>query len=149
MLALRNTSSMASAADQYSRSRPKPVRSSSSFPTLIFELQESATAWETTHSGRCTQEGYGGKCFDTLDLGGEVRGCSVGGILGMPEISPSVFIAAASRYMGFLELNKCFFKRGCFECGGISRFFNFGQARSWVRVRSCRMWFQFDELFIS
>ena len=30
---LRNTSSMGSSFDQYSRSRPKPVRSSSSFPT--------------------------------------------------------------------------------------------------------------------
>ena len=56
-------------------------------------------------------------CSDTLDPGGEVRGCSVGCILGMPEISPSVFIAAASRHMGFLELKKCFFKRGCFGCG--------------------------------
>ena len=58
-------------------------------------------------------------CSDTLDPVREVRGCSVGCILGMPEISPFVFIAAASRYMGFLELKKCFFKRGCFGCGGI------------------------------
>ena len=50
---------------------------------------------------------------------GEVRGCSVGCILSMPEISHSVFIAAASRYMGFLELKKCFFKRGCFGCGAF------------------------------
>ena len=74
-----------------------------------------------------------------------MRGCCVGSRLGMPEIMPSVFIAAASRYMGFLELNKCFFKWGCFECGGISRFFNVREARSWVRVCSCRKWFQFDE----
>ena len=47
-------------------------------------------------------------CSDTLNPGGEVRGCSVGCILGMPEISPSVFIAAASMYMGFLEVKKCF-----------------------------------------
>ena len=73
-------------------------------------------------------------CSDTLDPGGEVRGCSVGCIMGMPDISPSMFIAAACRYMGFLELNKCFFKRGCFGCGGLS-----------VRVRSCRMCFQFEE----
>ena len=87
-------------------------------------------------------------CSDTLDPGGEVSGCSVGCILGMPEISP-VFIAAASRYMGLLELDKCFFKRGCFGCGGISCFFNVGQARPSVRVCSCRMWFHFDESFIS
>ena len=74
-----------------------------------------------------------------------MRGCCVGCILGMPEISPSVFIAAASRHMGFLELKKCFFKRGRFGCGGISCFRNVGQARPSVRVRSCRMWFQFDE----
>ena len=62
-------------------------------------------------------------CSDSLNPGREVRGCCVGGTLGMPEVSPSVFIAAASRYMGFLELKKCFFKRGCFGCGGISCFF--------------------------
>ena len=50
-------------------------------------------------------------CSDTLNPGGEVRRGSVGCILGMPEISTSVFIAAASRYMGFL-LKKFFFKRG-------------------------------------
>ena len=61
-------------------------------------------------------------CSDTLNPGGEVQICAVGCILGMPEISPFVFIVAASRYMGFLELKKCFFKRGCFECGGISCF---------------------------
>ena len=49
----------------------------------------------------CTPEGYRGMCSGTLDPGGEVRGCSVGCILGMPEISPSVFIGAACEYMGF------------------------------------------------
>ena len=52
-------------------------------------------------------------CSDTVNPGGEVRGCSVGCILGMPEVSHFVFIVEPSRYMGFLELNKCFFKRGC------------------------------------
>ena len=61
-------------------------------------------------------------CSDTLNPGGEVHICSVGCILGMPEIPHFVFIVAASRYMGFLELKKCFFKRGCFGCGGISCF---------------------------
>ena len=82
---------------------------------------------------------------DTVDPGGEVRGCSVGCILGMPEISPSVLIAAAIKYMGFLELKKCFFKRGCLVCRRIPCFFNVGQARPSVRVCSCGMWFQFDE----
>ena len=45
-------------------------------------------------------------CSDTNNPGGEVRGCSVGCILGMPEISPFVFIAAAISNMGFLNLNE-------------------------------------------
>ena len=61
-------------------------------------------------------------CSDTLDPGGEVRGCSVGCILGMPEISPSVLIAAAIRYMGFLELKKCFFKGGCLAAAEFRNF---------------------------
>ena len=51
-------------------------------------------------------------CFDTLNPGGEVRGCCVDCILSTSDVSPFVFIAAATRYMGFLELKKCFFK-GC------------------------------------
>ena len=88
-------------------------------------------------------------CSDTLNSGGEVHIRSVCCRLGMPEISPFVFIVAASKYMGFLALNKYFFKGGCFGCGGISCFFNVGQVRPSVRVRSCRMWFHFDERRIS
>ena len=58
------------------------------------------------------QEGRRGMCSDTRNPGGEERGCSVGCMLGMPEISPFMFIAASTRYIGFLELKKCFFKRG-------------------------------------
>ena len=58
-------------------------------------------------------------CSDPADPGGEVQICSVGCILAMPEMPPFVFVVAASRYMGFLALKKCFFKRGCFGCGGI------------------------------
>ena len=36
----------------------------------------------------------------------------MGCVLGMPEIPPFVFIVAASRYMGFLELKKCFSSGG-------------------------------------
>ena len=32
-----------------------------------------------------------------------MHGCYVGCILGMPEISLSVFVAAASKYMGFYK----------------------------------------------
>ena len=58
-------------------------------------------------------------CSDTLNPGGEVRGCPVGCMLGMSDVSPFVFIAAATRCMGFLELKKCFFKRGCL---GVAKF---------------------------
>ena len=54
-------------------------------------------------------------CSDPVDPGWEVRGCFVGCILGMPEISPSVFIAAASKYMVFLELKKMLFQAGVFR----------------------------------
>ena len=50
-------------------------------------------------------------CSDTLNSGGEVHIRSVCCRLGMPEISPFVFIVAASKYMGFLALNK-YFSRG-------------------------------------
>ena len=86
---------------------------------------------------------------DTLDPAGVVRGCSVGCTLAMPEMSLSVFLAAGSRDMGLLELKKCVSKHGCFGCGGNSCFFNVGKARPSVRVRSCRMWFQFDEKNVS
>ena len=78
------------------------------FSNTIFQDSRApfANARETEHYGRHTQEGWRGVCSDTLDPGGEVRGCSAGCIPGMPRISPSVFIAAASRYMRFLELKK-------------------------------------------
>ena len=46
--------------------------------TLQASGAQVAIASETAHSGRHTQEGRRGMCSDTLDLGGEVRGCSVG-----------------------------------------------------------------------
>ena len=61
-----------------------------------------AFARETEDSGRRTHGGYRGMCSAPVDPGGEVRSCCVGCILGTPEISPFVFIVAASRYMGFL-----------------------------------------------
>ena len=108
----------------------------------------AAIACETEHSGRHTQEERRGMCSDTLNPGGEAN-LLCGLDTGHAREAPFVFIVAASRYMGFLELDRCFFKRGCFGCGGISCFFKGGQARPSVRVRSCRMWFHFDESFIS
>ena len=93
--------------------------------TSFYQASRAPVAFvrEKERSGKRTQEGRRGMCSDTLNPGGEVRGCCVGCILDMPEISPFVFIAEATRYMGFLELTKCFFKRRCFGCGGISCFF--------------------------
>ena len=42
-------------------------------------------------------------CSDTLNPGGDVRGCCVGCILGMSDVSPFVFIAAATGYTGFYK----------------------------------------------
>ena len=50
---------------------------------------------------------------------GALMGCR----LDMPEISPFVFIAAVIRCIVVLEIRKCLFKRGCFECGGMFRVF--------------------------
>ena len=77
---------------------------------------------------------------------GRCKSVSAGCILGMPEIPPFVFIVAANRYMGFLEPKKCFFKRGCFEFGGIPCFFGtsvcvaliFERAGGGVRVSPAR-----------
>ena len=76
-------------------------------------------------------------CSDTLNPGGEVQICSVGCILGMPEIPSFLFIAAARRYMGFEELKKRFLKRGRCGCGGISCFFFISDKhdRRYVSVR--------------
>ena len=41
-------------------------------------------------------------CSDNLDPGGEVRGRSVGLIVGMSDTALFVFILAAGRSMGFL-----------------------------------------------
>ena len=58
-------------------------------------------------------------CSDPLNPGREVRGCCVGCILGMPEITILCLSQQATSYVGFLELKKCFFKRGCFGFGEI------------------------------
>ena len=42
-------------------------------------------------------------CSDTLNPGGELRRCCVDCILDMPEISPSVFIAASYELQGILD----------------------------------------------
>ena len=53
-------------------------------------------------------------CYDTLNPGGEVRACCVGGILGMPEISPFVFIAASYQVHGIFRTKEMLFQAGVF-----------------------------------
>ena len=88
---------------------------------IFFQASRAPVAFasEKENSGGYTQEGRRGMCSDTVNAGGEVRGCSVGCMLGMSDKSPCVFIAAATRYMGFREIKKCFCKRGCFGCSEV------------------------------
>ena len=107
-----------SAVDQYSSSQPASLAFD---PTSVCNLNRFfysrapvATVCEKMYSGRHTQEGRRGMCSDTLNPGWEVRGCSVGWMLGTSDVSPFVFIAATTGYMGFLELNKIIFQAGVF-----------------------------------
>ena len=73
--------------------------------TSFFQASRApvAIARETEDYGRRTHEGYRGMCSDPVHPGEEVRGCSVGCILGMSEVSPFVFIVAADKNMGFYK----------------------------------------------
>ena len=63
-------------------------------------------------------EGYRGMCSDPVDPGGEVRRCSVGCILGMPQISPFVFIAASYQLHGISRTKEMLFQAVVFfGCG--------------------------------
>ena len=53
-------------------------------------------------------------CFDTLNPGGEVRGCCVGCIVGMPDISTFVFIAANYQLQGISRTKEMTFQAGVF-----------------------------------
>ena len=111
----RNTSSMASSVDQYSGSaRRKPVRSSTSFPTEIFQASKGpfANARETEHYSRRTQEGHRGMCSNTLDPGGKVRGCSAGCTIAMSDVSTFLRVQLAGPYREFL-LFLCFIMWVC------------------------------------
>ena len=68
---------------------------------------------ETEHSGRHAQEGCRGMCSDSLDPGGEVRGCSVCCTLGMSDILTLVFIAA-DRSIGVSRTKKMHFEADVF-----------------------------------
>ena len=51
-------------------------------------------------------------CSDTLSLGGEVRGCSMGCMLGMSDVSPFLFIAASNRVHGISRTKKMIVQAG-------------------------------------
>ena len=59
-------------------------------------------------------------CSDTLDPGEEVRGCCVGCILDMPEISLFVSIAASYQLHGISRTKEMVFQAGVF---GVRRIF--------------------------
>ena len=100
--------------------RSQPVLSStprvSATSTSFFQASRAPVAFsrEKEHSGRRTQEGRRGMCSDTLNPGGEVRGCCVGCILSIPEISPFVFIAARCQVLGISRTKEMLFQAGVF-----------------------------------
>ena len=81
--------------------------------TSFFQASRAsvARAREKENTGRPTQEGRRGMCSDTLNPGGEVRGCCVGCIL---EISPFVFIAASYQLHGISRTKEMLFQAGVF-----------------------------------
>ena len=62
-------------------------------------------------------------CPDPVHPGREVRGCSVGCILGVSDVSPAVFIVAANEVHGISKIFFFFFKPGCFGWDEFSCFF--------------------------
>ena len=56
-------------------------------------------------------------CSDTLNPGGEVRGCSVGCMLGMSDVSPFMFIAASHKVHWIARTKEMFFQAGVIRCG--------------------------------
>ena len=97
---------LASALDQYSSSQPASlIHDPTSECNLKKFFQASrapvAFAREKEHSGRHTQEGRRGMCSDTINPGGEVRGCCVGCILGRSDVSRFVWVQLAGPYREF------------------------------------------------
>ena len=61
-------------------------------------------------------------CFDPLDPGGEVRGCSVGDTLDMSNTSPFRVAAALNVHREFPKLKKMHFEAGVFWVRQVSCF---------------------------
>ena len=101
-----------------------------------------AIARDTEIYGRHPQKGCLGMWSGPHDLDGEVRGCSVGCTIGVSDISASRVLQPRRGSSGVSRTKKKKIKRECCtRCGDISGFFNVGQARPSVRVRSFRMRF--------
>ena len=76
-------------------------------------------------------------CSDPVHPGKDVQICSAGCVLGMPEISPFVFIVAASRYMRFIELNNAFSIGGVLGAAEFVLFWYIGMCRFDFLTRRC------------
>ena len=116
---LRN---LASAVDQYSSSRPASLifdpTSECNLNKFFFELRERQSHLlarkKTPVDIRKRDVEACSMCSDTLNPGGEVRGCCVGCILGTPDISSFVFIAASYQVHGISRTEEMFFQAGVF-----------------------------------
>ena len=113
---LRN---LASAVVVYSNSQPASLifdPTSECNLTKFFSSFESASriCSRERKTPVDTQEGRRGMCSDTLYPGGEVRGCCMGCILGMPEISTFVFIAASYQLHEISRSKEMLFQAGVF-----------------------------------
>ena len=89
-------------------------------------------------------------CFDTLNPGGEVRGCS-DGLQARHARNITICVYRSSYQVHRSSRNKEMpFQAGVFRMRwNVSCLLNVGQRRPSVRVRSCRMWFRFDQKDIS
>ena len=61
-------------------------------------------------------------CSETLNPGGAVQICSVGCILGAPEISPFVIHRSSYQVHGVSRTKEMLFQAGSFGCGEVSCF---------------------------
>ena len=117
---LRN---LASAVDQYSSSRPASLifdPTSECNLNKFFSSFESASriAREKENSGVDIRKRDVEACVQTPSIpAGRCVGAVWVAYWACQRYHPLCLSQQATSYMGFLELKKCFFKRGCFGCG--------------------------------
>ena len=119
---LRN---LASAVDQYSSSQPASLifapTSGCNLNKCFFKLRERQSHFLARKN---TPVDIGKRDVEACVLAPSIlAGRCVGALWvacwACPTYHNFVFTAAATRYVGFLELKKSFFKQGCFGCGEI------------------------------